>query len=162
MIVVADTSPLNYLVQLGKDQILQEIYHRVVVPTAVLLELQHTQAPAEVRTWALSLPHWVDVVQPITIDASLANELGPGERQAISIALEMNADLLLIDERSGRRAAEQRNLKVAGTLAVLLRAGLLDLLDFPLVLQETQRLGFRVSPELEATMLAIYRQRKGI
>ena len=94
------------------------------------------------------------------MDSTLAEELGAGEREAISVALELQADLLLIDERSGRQAAEARRLQVAGTLAVLLRAGVLGLLDFPSVLQEIQQLGFRVSREIQATMLAKYQERR--
>ena len=162
MIVVADTSPLNYLVRLAKDEILHELYDRVIVPTAVLNELKHPDAPGAVSVWASHPPRWVDIVQPNIIDATLAEELGAGEREAISVALELKADLLLIDEKIGRRAAEERHLQVAGTLAVLLRAGESGLLDFPAALRDIQIMGFRVSREIETTMLSIYRQRKGI
>lgn len=162
MIVVADTSPLNYLVRLAKDEILHELYDRVIVPTAVLTELKHPDAPGAVSVWASNPPRWVNIVQPKIIDATLADELGAGEREAISVALELKADLLLIDEKIGRRAAEERHLQVAGTLAVLLRAGLSGLLDFPAALRDIQKMGFRVSREIETTMLSIYRQRKGI
>lgn len=160
MIVVADTSPLNYLVLLGKPDILPKIYGRVVVPTAVVLELSHPDAPSAVRVWINSPPSWLEIVRVDRIDSTLAPELGAGEREAISLALELQADLLLIDERIGRQAAEARRLQVAGTLAVLLRAGLLGLIDFPIALQEIQQLGFRVSDEIATAMLAKYHQQK--
>jgi predicted nucleic acid-binding protein len=52
MIVIADTSPLNYLIRLGQSDLLRNIYGRVLVPRAVLTELKHPEAPAEVRAWA--------------------------------------------------------------------------------------------------------------
>lgn len=160
MIVVADTSPLNYLILLQEAEILAEIYGRVFVPTAVITELRHPEAPKAVHAWASSPPSWLQVVKPGTIDVTLAPELGAGEREAISLALQLGADVLLIDELAGRRAAEARHLQVAGTLAVLLRAGLQGLLDFPQVLQEIQGLGFRVSRDVEARMLASYTQKR--
>ena len=57
MIVVADTSPLNYLIRLGHLLVLQEIYGRVLVPHAVLIEMQHPEAPPEVRPGRQRLLH---------------------------------------------------------------------------------------------------------
>jgi len=51
MIAVADTSPLNYLVQIGRESLLPALYKRVVVPSAVLVELSHTSAPPAIRKW---------------------------------------------------------------------------------------------------------------
>ena len=102
MIVVADTSPLNYLILLGHSDALPAIYGRVLVPDAVLIEMQHPEAPAEVRIWALAPPAWLEKRHVQQLDASLAVELGAGEREAISLALEVKADVLLIDERAGR------------------------------------------------------------
>jgi hypothetical protein len=61
MIVVADTSPLNYLVLLGHIEILEKIYAEVVVPQTVLDELQDGDAPAEVRAWFSTPPAWLQV-----------------------------------------------------------------------------------------------------
>lgn len=160
MIVVADTSPLNYLIRLRKAEILPDLYGRVVVPRAVLSELQHPRAPEPARSWAATPPAWLEVVRVRAIDPTLMSELGIGEREAISVAIELRADLLLIDERLGRKAAEGCQLQVAGTLAVLLQAALRNLLDFSSVLQEIQQLGFRVSREVETTILAAYQKQR--
>jgi hypothetical protein len=56
MIIIADTSPLNYLIRLGKADVLREIYGRVLVPHAVLIEMKHPEAPLEVRAWASAPP----------------------------------------------------------------------------------------------------------
>jgi predicted nucleic acid-binding protein len=162
MIVVADTSPLNYLIRLGRPDVLREIYGRVLVPCAVLTELQHPEAPPEVRAWASAPPAWLEAMEVQKLDPSLAAELGPGEREAISLAIEVRADVLLIDERTGRREAEARHIAVAGTLAVLLQASLRGYLDLPEAMQRLRQCGFRASRPIEAFMLARYEQAKKV
>jgi predicted nucleic acid-binding protein len=158
VIVVADTSPLNYLLLLGHAELLPSLFGRVLVPDAVLSELQHPDAPPEVSAWAAAPPAWLERTPVETLDASLAAELGRGEREAISLALERHADVLLIDELAGRREAMTRHLTVAGTLAVLLQAALLGQFDFPSEIKRLRQLGFHVSRSLEADMLARYDQ----
>jgi len=60
MIVIADTSPLHYLIRLGHADLLREIYGRVLVPPAVLMERKHPEAPPEVRAWACQPPAWLE------------------------------------------------------------------------------------------------------
>ena len=160
MIVVADTSPLNYLIRLGYPDILQKMYGRVLAPRAVLMEMQHPEAPPEVRVWASSPPDWLEVRQVQRMDGSLPAELGQGECEAIALALEVHASVLLMDDRAGRDEAEIRHLEVTGTLTVLLLASFEGLLDFPVELKRLRGYGFRVSRALEAAMLARYEQAK--
>jgi predicted nucleic acid-binding protein len=156
VIVVADTSPLNYLIRLGHPDILRQIYGRVLVPPAVSIEMRHPDAPPEVQDWAAAPPLWLERITVTELDTSLAEELGMGERQAISLAIELRADVLLIDELAGRQEAKARHINVAGTLAVLLQASLRGYLAFPDELDRLHRLKFRASAALEADMLARY------
>jgi predicted nucleic acid-binding protein len=119
MIVVADTSPLNYLIQIECDGLLPQLYRRVVVPPGVMPELQHPGAPPAVQVWMSRVPAWVDIGSLVSsFDMGLAF-LGLGEREAIQLAEEQHADLLLIDDRQGpfggetARTANDRN---AGSL----------------------------------------------
>jgi predicted nucleic acid-binding protein len=160
MIVVADTSPLNYLIRLGHPNVLHKIYGRVLVPHAVLIEMKHPEAPTEVRAWASTPPSWLEERQVKQVDESLAAELGAGEREAITLALEVRADVLLIDERAGRKEAEERHIKVAGTLAVLLEASLRGYFELPEAMKQLRQYGFRASRPVEALMLARYEQSK--
>jgi predicted nucleic acid-binding protein len=137
---------------------LREIYGRVLVPRAVLIEMQHPEAPPEVSAWAFAAPAWLEAMEVQQLDASLAEELGAGERQAISLALEVQADVLLIDERAGRREAEARHIEVVGALAVLLQASLRGYFDLPEAMKQLRQCGFRVSRPIEALMLARYEQ----
>ncbi|WP_089406642.1 hypothetical protein [Granulicella rosea] len=163
MIVVADTTPLNYLILLGFSDALREIYGRVLVPHAVLKEMLRPEAPEAVRRWAMSPPSWIEEVHVGKLDPSLPSGLGAGEREAISFALVIGADVVLIDEQLGRRQAEMRNLKVAGTFGLLFEMSMRGVLDFPAAVRRLSELGFHASPQLEARMLARYddAKRKG-
>jgi predicted nucleic acid-binding protein len=115
MIVVSDTSPLNYLILAASVHVLPAIFGRVYAPSAVVMELSHPRSPETVRTWASSPPEWLVVQDPTQIDPSL--QLGVGETAAISLAVELKADRVLIDERKGYKAALQRGLYATTTSA---------------------------------------------
>src|SRR5271165_1815315 len=111
MFVVADTTPLNYLVLLGEIELLPVIYHGIVIPPVVLKELNHPKTPQEVSRWASKLPEWCSVRAPISAPDEMLRLLDPGERDAIQLALDAGFDTLLIDERKGRREAQRRGLR---------------------------------------------------
>ena len=92
MIIVADTSPLNYLVLINEIGVLQKMYGHVVIPTAVRAELQCPPAPELVRLWISDPPSWLEVRTPIGASDASLNELDPGERDAILLAMELRAD----------------------------------------------------------------------
>jgi predicted nucleic acid-binding protein len=99
MIVVADTSPLNYLILIEEIEILAKMYGRVVIPRAVRSELLRPSAPEKVRNWISQLPPWVEVHTAVNVsDPSLAG-LDPGERDAILLAMELGAEQLIVDDR---------------------------------------------------------------
>lgn len=156
MIVVADTSPLNYLILLGKVGVLQQMYGRILVPPAVRAELKHSGAPEEVRIWANSPPAWLEEVRVRAIDSTLGLALGAGEREAISLAAEVHADILILDDFQARTAAQNRNLPVAGTLAVLREASLRGYLSFDESVDRICEFGFRVSRKTLADALEQY------
>jgi predicted nucleic acid-binding protein len=130
MIVVSNTTPLNYLILIGEIELLERLYGRILIPPAVLAELAAAKSPEAVRMWAGSLPGWVEVRRPSIDPDALLSRLQVGEREAILLACEVGADLLLIDERAGRRAGQSRRLHVAGTLALLMDAGWRGPVDF--------------------------------
>ena len=61
MIVVCDTSPLNYLILVGTEGVLPVLFEQVLAPPAVLLEMRHVKAPERVRRWAVVPPAWLEV-----------------------------------------------------------------------------------------------------
>lgn len=156
MIVVADTSPINYLIQLGHIDFLQQLYKRIVIPHAVLDELLNPKAPAPVRAWALNPPGWLEFATP---SASLVMDLDildRGEAEAIVLAGEIDADWLLIDEAMGRDQAIAKGLKTIGTLGFLRELARLQIFDLRAEIIRLQGLGFYVSDSLIQALLASF------
>lgn len=155
MLVVADTSPINYLILIQHETLLPTLYTHVVIPPAVQRELQDLETPMIVRAWVAHPPSWFEVrpLQHPEETRTLAH-LGAGEGEAIVLAHELHADFLLIDEDSGRREAHSRALTVTGTLGVLERAAVRGLIDLPSALARLQTTTFRVKHELIQNLLA--------
>jgi predicted nucleic acid-binding protein len=149
MIVIADTSPLNYLIRIGHTDVLPKLYDRIVIPPSVLAELRSPGAPEAVRHWIGQPVPWLDIqaAQSAPDLALLQAKLGPGEQEAILLAQELNADELLMDDMSGRREARRRHLSVTGTIGVLRAAAKLGLLDFRDALERLRRTNFRIEKE---------------
>jgi predicted nucleic acid-binding protein len=158
--IVADTTPLNYLVLLEALDLLPRLYGRVLIPPTVLAELSDPHAPGEVRNWTLQPPDWLHVVQLQSTDDSSLSNLDPGERDAILLAVEQRATLLLMDERDGAAAARARNLKVVGTLGVLDIAAARGWVDLPATFARLRQTTFRSPHRLMATMLEQDARRK--
>lgn len=97
MIVVADTSPLNYLVLTGLVDVLQPLYARVIVPETVVEELRSVGAPAALQAWINSPPDWLEVRPDPPADFTL-RFLDPGEPAALALAELLRADEVLIDD----------------------------------------------------------------
>lgn len=147
MIVVSDTSPLNYLVLTDLEWILPILFGTVIVPGAVYDELRASSAPEKVKSWVATSPPWIEVQTPPPVSSELLI-LDAGEREVIALAERLNARLVLLDEARGRQAATQRGLNVAGTLAVLQRAADRGLISLPDAIERLQRTSFRASPKL--------------
>lgn len=153
MIVVSDTSPLNYLVLIGADQVLPALFGQVLAPPEVLVEMQHAKAPAQVSAWAQQPPAWLDVRSPRGIPNFPG--LGPGESAAIALAQECQAAAILMDERDGTAVAQQLGLVVTGTLAILCLASEKGLLSLPAAFVALGKTTFRGPAKLMDEMLRI-------
>ena len=89
MIVVADASPLNYLVLIEQIDLLAIPYQRVLIPQTVLSELQHPRAPAPVATWIANAAPWVEVRAVHGVPDEGLKALDPGERDAVLRRIEL-------------------------------------------------------------------------
>ncbi|HWW88102.1 MAG TPA: DUF3368 domain-containing protein [Vicinamibacterales bacterium] len=147
MIVVSDTSPLNYLVLIDFQQILPQLFERILIPQAVRQELESPATPDAIRRFLATEPEWLETRLVSEIDPPL-RQLDLGEREAIALALSTSASRLLVDEKRGRDAARANGLSVAGTLAVLDLGARRGLLDLSVALERLEKTTFRVSPRL--------------
>jgi predicted nucleic acid-binding protein len=119
-VVVADTSPLNYLLLVGEIAILPSLYGQVFLPPEVLAELSDADAPPQVLKWIQQQPAWLQVRHPRMMQGDAAlGRLDPGERAAIILAQQELDVLLLIDDAAGRTEATRRGIPNTGTLGVL-------------------------------------------
>lgn len=148
MIVIADTSPLNYLVLVGAIDVLPTLYKNVIIPKAVFIELQTEDTPQLVKEWIDRAPSWLEIKIVAQNKLSLPGKLDAGEHEAIILAQLLAADALIIDDRDGRKEALQRGIKVIGTLGVLNDAVSQGLIDLPAVLTGLMKTSSRASPEL--------------
>ena len=147
-VVVSDTSPFSYLIQIDCEDLLPALYGRVLIPRAVFEEMSNPGTPASVRTWLTHIPEWLLIRDARPISDPNLEQVDLGERQAIQLALDEHADALIIDDRAGARLAARFGLEVTGTLGVLLEAANRGLVDLETALQKLQATAFRYTPKL--------------
>jgi len=148
MLIISDTSPITNLLRVGKLEILKELYGEVIVPQKVYEELCNYENQKELidgKDWIV-----VRTVMDIEQVKSLLEYLDVGEAEAIILAKEMKADLLIVDEKKGRKTAEEYGLKIIGILGVLVegkRKGYIAELK-PILDKLKNEVGFRMSERL--------------
>ncbi|MCB9275925.1 MAG: DUF3368 domain-containing protein [Lewinellaceae bacterium] len=123
MIIISDTSPITSLLAVDSVHLLQDLYNIVAIPEGVKQELLRVES-RRLEIEKLLSEDWLQV-KPFT-DQELFNkistDLDQGESEAITLGLELHADLILIDETKGRSVAKAYGLKVTGLLGVLMEA----------------------------------------
>lgn len=153
MIVVADASPINYLLLIGHIDVLPYFYGRILAPTSVWEELEDASAPHAVRAWLERPPAWIERRRLRSEPDASLDSLDRGEREAIALAGELGADRLIVDETLAREAAVRLGLSVIGPLGVLRNAARAGLADLPQALTALQATNFYVGPELISSLL---------
>lgn len=148
-LVVADTTPLRYLVEIGYESLLPRLFLKVWLPGAVARELQNKRTPERVRQWAERLPSWAEIREVVHSAFEYeASGLDRGEWEAIALAQEIHANLLLIDERAGTRVAREQGFTVTGTLGVLVEAARSGFVSIDEPLARLANTNFRRTDEL--------------
>jgi predicted nucleic acid-binding protein len=158
MIVISDTPPINYLVLIGQVDLLPKLFRRILIPPGVLSELKQPGSPGPVQVWMSSIPAWLEVRAPSGLDPDI--RLRRGEVEAISLACELHAAEVLVDDMEARKAAVARGLRVAGTLLVLDRAAQQELVYLPEALERLLQTNFRVPAALIVHLLDSDAQRR--
>lgn len=119
--VVSNTTPIITLLKLSKLSLLKELYGEIFIPAAVFGEIEAGKEKPYYQD--LSKIEWIKIIDILDKQAvTYFLDLDSGEAEAIILATEINADLILIDEKLGRFHAKHTGLKVTGTLGVLIKA----------------------------------------
>jgi predicted nucleic acid-binding protein len=157
LIVVSDTSPVLNLARIGRLELLRLLYQQVLIPSAVYRELTNSKSDLPPVIDLASMP-WLIVAAAIDHNRvqELQKDLDLGEAEAIVLAIERRAHLLLVDERRGRRTAIAAGLRVTGLLGVVARAKRAGLIDSakPVLDELIQTARFWIGPDLYAEILA--------
>src|SRR5688572_28789608 len=150
MIVVSDSSTLVSLAAIGHLHLLHEFFGRVILPGAVLNEVL-AGGKGKPGFHELTSLEWLEVIAVVDRNAlQPLDHLDLGEAEAIVLAQELAADLLLMDELDGRHAAAERGLHIIGVLGLLSRAkheGRIPALK-PLLQRLRAEMRFRISVSL--------------
>jgi predicted nucleic acid-binding protein len=159
MLVVADSSPINILIRINHIHVLPTLFDRVVIPTEVAAELGRPRTPQMVKDFLAGAPGWLEVREPTYVEP--IPRIDAGERAAISLARELHADLLLVDDWEARQAAVEHQVAIIGTIGVLEMAGIRGLIDLREAISRIQQSDFRVSDELIEQVLHRFGEREG-
>lgn len=157
MIVVSDTTAISNLLQIGGLELLQSLYGNIIIPESVKQELLVLKELGIDIEAILSL-EWIEVVtiEMNEVYQELITELDKGETEAIVLALQLDSDYLLIDEKKGRKIAQRKQLKIIGTLGVLLEAKRNQLItSVEKKMDDLAAIGFWISPSLRNRVIEI-------
>lgn len=161
MIAVTDTSVVLNLCRVGLECLLQDLFGKVLAPPAVASEFQRLAA-MDPRFTGVLWPLFIRVVAPVGTAPALRgnHKLHSGEVEALSLAVEHDVDLVLMDERAGRAAAARLGLDSVGILGILIQAkknGLVPEIG-PVLDELESKAGFWISPSLKIRVLGMVRE----
>jgi len=159
MIVVADSSPLIVLFKIGCINVLPSLFGTIMAPPAVFGELQNPQRDPGASAYFSAKPAWMVVAAPL--QAISVQGLHPGETEAIALAKERAADLLLVDDRRAFRYAVAQNINAIGTIRLLELAAEQSLVDLAASFDALKRVNFWVDHRLLDQRLVLWKQKNG-
>ncbi len=151
--IVSNTSPIRYLICIGEHDLLKRLFTEILIPKTVFQELTDRHAPEIVRNVLQCPPEWMKIREVKRLSDVSLQHLDAGERAAILLAEQVQADLLLMDEKKGRFTATERGIKVVGTLGILELAVRREGIDLPQAIRKLLQTNFNVSPSLIQAIL---------
>jgi uncharacterized protein len=156
VIVISDTSPIANLHQIGRLDLLRQMFGKVIIPPAVDVEIRKLE-DFSVDITEYKEADWIEIIAPKNnkrVRHFLAT-LDAGESEAIVVAQENGAEYLLIDERLGTKAALENGIQTIGLIGILLKAkkiGLIKMLT-PTLEELEHEAGFWIGSKLKNTVL---------
>lgn len=155
-VVIVNTSPLFYLHRLGCLNILEKLYGEIVIPGAVVDELNEGKKVGE-DVPEITNYKWIkvkDVIIPAFI--KIISDLGQGEAEILALACEEKKPLVIIDDEIARKIAKLQGIKLTGTAGVLLKAKTNNYIpEIKPVLEKLREVGFYLSDRVIAEVLKI-------
>ena len=153
MVIVSDTSVITNLLRIDHLLLLRQIFGQIIIPPSVRDELYQVKKQIKI----INESDWISIkeITNKTLYEELRENLDPGESESIVLALELNADILLLDERKGRRAAEKYGIRITGLLGILMDAKEFGMIEEvkPIMDRLIYEVGFRISPKLYQQVL---------
>jgi uncharacterized protein len=151
--VVSNTTPIISLLKLNRLDLLKQLYTQIYIPEAVYNEIEEGKAKEYYKD--LSKIDWINIVEIQDKQAvKYFLDLDSGEAEAIVLATEINADLIIIDEKLGRFHAKHADLKVTGTIGILLKAKTVGLIfELKPLLNELTKKDVWISEKLKREIL---------
>lgn len=153
LVVIADTSPIRYLVQIGQVDLLHCLFQSISIPSEVARELSDPSAPPPVQAWIKTPPTWLNTHAGAEIEDPALDALDDGERSAIALGITLKADLILIDDRRGAAAAARKGFETIGTLGILDLAAKRKLINFRDAMERLKQTNFRYRVDLIENLL---------
>src|SRR5688572_3925573 len=142
--IVSDTSCFIILTNIGELDLLQKVYGQIITTAEVAFEFGET------------LPEWVQINAPVDKyrQKILELQLDKGEASAIALALEISESTIILDDQKARKIAENLGLEITGTIGVIIKAKLLDIIpSVKPFLNKIKNTNFRLSNEIEQQTL---------
>lgn len=146
--IISNTTPIISLLKIGKLILLKELYEKVIVPTAVYIEIENGKEKPYYQD--LKQIDWIEIQEIRNPDSrAYFLDLDEGEAEVLILAKEQNVDLVIMDEIMGRRYAKQLGFNLTGTIGILLKSkenGLIESIKD--LLTELTKKGTWLSPKL--------------
>lgn len=157
MIVISDTTAISNLIQIQEFELLKKLYQEIIIPERVYEELL-ILAEFDIQIEELLKAEWIDIkeVKSQELIDQFRKKLDRGEAEAIALAIEMQANYLLIDEKEGRKIAREHQLDIVGTLGILIngkKSGLIE--SMVEKMDDLRKIGFWISDSLYQEIIEI-------
>ncbi len=143
-IIISDTSCLILLIKINELELLHKMCNRVIITSTIRDELN------------IDLPNWIEIIDPKDTHYQniLEMDLDRGEASAISLMLEIDEAILLIDDLKGRKIANKLKLRFSGTFGLLLKAKEINLItELRPIIDKIRFTNFRFSEQLLSDVL---------
>lgn len=157
MIVISDTTAISNLIQIQEFELLKKLYQEIIIPERVYEELR-ILAEFDIQIEEPLKAEWIDIkeVKSQELIDQFRKKLDQGEAESIALAIEMQADYLLIDEKEGRKIARENQLEIVGTLGILIngkKSGLIE--SIVEKMDDLRKIGFWISDSLYQEIIEI-------